>query len=47
MYNVIHYKGEYNLDTILDREEHRWRRQVWERAMTSKGEFTVWMEGRD
>jgi len=35
VYNVVHYKGEYNLDTILDREEHRWRRQVWERAMTT------------
>ncbi|KAK4447358.1 Tryprostatin B 6-hydroxylase [Podospora aff. communis PSN243] len=36
VYNVIHYKGEYNLDSILDREEHRWRRQVWEKAMTTK-----------
>lgn len=37
LYNVLHYKGEYNLDSILDREEHRWRRQIWERAMTTKG----------
>ncbi|KAK0610800.1 cytochrome P450 [Immersiella caudata] len=36
VYNVVHYKGEYNLDSILDREEHRWRRQVWEKAMTTK-----------
>ncbi|KAK3356649.1 cytochrome P450 [Lasiosphaeria hispida] len=37
IYNIVTYKGEYNLDSILDREEHRWRRQVWERAMTTKG----------
>ncbi|KAK0641738.1 cytochrome P450 [Cercophora newfieldiana] len=36
VYNVVHYNGAYNLDSILDREEHRWRRQVWERAMTTK-----------
>lgn len=30
------YKGEANLDSIFDREEHRYRRQVWERAMTTK-----------
>ncbi|KAK0710627.1 cytochrome P450 [Lasiosphaeris hirsuta] len=36
IYNVVTYKGEYNLDSILDREEHRWRRRVWERAMTTK-----------
>ncbi|KAK1757195.1 Tryprostatin B 6-hydroxylase [Echria macrotheca] len=35
VYDVVHYRGAYNLDSILDREEHRWRRQVWERAMTT------------
>ncbi|KAK3312632.1 cytochrome P450 [Apodospora peruviana] len=35
VYDVLHYKGEYNLDSILDREEHRYRRQVWEKAMTT------------
>lgn len=35
VYNVITFKGEPNLDSILDREPHRWRRQVWERAMTT------------
>ena len=37
IYNVIHYKGERNIDAILDPEEHRPRRQVWERAMSTKG----------
>lgn len=36
VYNVVTFKGEPNLDSILDREEHRYRRQVWERAMTTK-----------
>ncbi|KAK5651342.1 hypothetical protein OQA88_12575 [Cercophora sp. LCS_1] len=36
VYNVVHYNGAHNLDSILDREEHRWRRQIWERAVTSK-----------
>ncbi|KAK3998210.1 Tryprostatin B 6-hydroxylase [Cladorrhinum sp. PSN332] len=36
VYNALESKGQYNLDGILTREEHRWRRQVWERAMSSK-----------
>jgi len=37
VYDVLHYNGAYNLDSILDREEHRWRRRVWERGMTTQG----------
>ena len=29
-------QGDFNLDGMLTREDHRWRRQVWERAMTTK-----------
>lgn len=36
VYNVVTFEGEPSLDSILDREPHRWRRQVWERAMTTK-----------
>lgn len=36
VYNHVHYNGEYNIDSIMNREEHRWRRQVWEKAMTTK-----------
>ncbi|KAK4213205.1 Tryprostatin B 6-hydroxylase [Rhypophila decipiens] len=36
VYNVVTYKGEHNLDSMLDREDHRWRRQVWERSLTTK-----------
>ncbi|KAK4228689.1 Tryprostatin B 6-hydroxylase [Podospora fimiseda] len=36
VYNALESKGQFNLDGILTREEHRWRRQVWERAMTTK-----------
>lgn len=35
-YDYINYNGEYNLDSILDREPHRWRRQVWDKGMMSK-----------
>ncbi|RFU25190.1 hypothetical protein B7463_g11145, partial [Scytalidium lignicola] len=36
LYNFINYKGVHNLDSILDREEHRWRRQVWDKALNTK-----------
>ncbi|KAM7196765.1 Tryprostatin B 6-hydroxylase [Naviculisporaceae sp. PSN 640] len=36
IYNVVTFQGEPNLDSILDREPHRFQRQVWERAMTTK-----------
>ncbi|KAK4455098.1 Tryprostatin B 6-hydroxylase [Podospora aff. communis PSN243] len=38
IYSVVHYNGTPNLDSITDREEHRWRRQVWERAMTTSAQ---------
>lgn len=37
IYSIVHYKGEPNLDSIMDWTQHRWRRQVWERSMTTKG----------
>ncbi|KAK3990437.1 Tryprostatin B 6-hydroxylase [Cladorrhinum sp. PSN332] len=36
IYDFIHYQGAQNLDSILDREEHRPRRMIWERAFTAK-----------
>ncbi|KXX76972.1 Tryprostatin B 6-hydroxylase [Madurella mycetomatis] len=36
MYDVLNYKGESNLVSMVHHEDHRWRRQVWERAMTKK-----------
>ncbi|KAK4171110.1 putative cytochrome P450 E-class, group I [Triangularia setosa] len=36
LYDVIHFKGAYNLNSVLTREEHGPRRKVWERAFTSK-----------
>ncbi|KAK4187949.1 Tryprostatin B 6-hydroxylase [Podospora australis] len=36
VYNHVTYKGERNIDSIMTREEHRWRRQVWEKAFTTK-----------
>lgn len=39
VYDVIHFEGEYNLDSIMTREEHAPRRKVWERAFSTKGEY--------
>ncbi|KAK4168375.1 Tryprostatin B 6-hydroxylase [Cladorrhinum sp. PSN259] len=36
VYNALESQGQFNLDGILTREEHRWRRQVWERTVTTK-----------
>ncbi|KAK0736749.1 cytochrome P450 [Apiosordaria backusii] len=36
IYDVIHFKGEHNLNSILTREEHGPRRKIWERAFTTK-----------
>lgn len=36
VYDVIHFEGEYNLDSIMTREEHAPRRKVWERAFSTK-----------
>ncbi|KAK4205494.1 putative cytochrome P450 E-class, group I [Triangularia verruculosa] len=36
IYDVIHFKGEHNLNSILTREEHAPRRRIWERAFTTK-----------
>ncbi|KAH8799714.1 cytochrome P450 [Xylogone sp. PMI_703] len=36
LYDFMHYNGAHNLDSILDKEEHRWRRQVWDKALNTK-----------
>jgi hypothetical protein len=33
------YHGVRNLDSMVDRDEHRWRRQVWDKAFGTKGEW--------
>ncbi|KAH8812322.1 cytochrome P450 [Xylogone sp. PMI_703] len=35
-FEVIGYKGSPNLNSMGNREEHRWRRQVWDKAMNSQ-----------
>lgn len=37
IYDVIHFKGAHNLNSVLTREEHGPRRKIWERAFTTKG----------
>jgi hypothetical protein len=37
-YELVNYKGVQNLSTMQDIEEHRWRRQVWDKALNTKGE---------
>ncbi|KAK4653470.1 hypothetical protein QC762_506640 [Podospora pseudocomata] len=36
IYDVIHFKGAHNLNSVLTREEHGPRRKIWERAFTTK-----------
>lgn len=35
-YESIQYNGHSNLDTILNHQEHRWRRQIWDKAFSTK-----------
>lgn len=37
LYETMGYNGCPNLDSMLDRGDHRWRRQVWDKAMNTKG----------
>jgi hypothetical protein len=34
LFDIIEYKGSHSLHSLVDRQEHRDRRRVWERAMT-------------
>ncbi|EGR47011.1 uncharacterized protein TRIREDRAFT_64900 [Trichoderma reesei QM6a] len=36
VYEVVHYQGYKNLETVVDRDEHRSRRQVWDKAFNTK-----------
>ncbi|KAL7787138.1 cytochrome P450 [Trichoderma ceciliae] len=36
VYEVVHYEGCPNIDSILNRDDHRWRRQIWDRAFNTK-----------
>ncbi|KAK0671599.1 putative cytochrome P450 E-class, group I [Cercophora samala] len=36
LYDVIHFRGAHNLNSVLTREEHGPRRKIWERAFTTK-----------
>ncbi|KAL7805663.1 cytochrome P450 [Trichoderma aethiopicum] len=36
VYEVVHYEGYSNLETAVDRDEHRVKRQVWDRAFNAK-----------
>lgn len=35
-YEAVAYKGYPNLDTVLNHKDHRWRRQVWDKAFSTK-----------
>ncbi|KAK5991698.1 Cytochrome P450 monooxygenase orf5 [Cladobotryum mycophilum] len=47
MYEVIHYNGALNLDSIMDRDEHRWRRQVWDKAIGTRSLETYEVYARE
>ncbi|KAH8124571.1 hypothetical protein ACSS6W_007787 [Trichoderma asperelloides] len=35
-YESVNYNGHPNLDTILNHKDHRWRRQIWDKAFSTK-----------
>ncbi len=35
-YEFIDFRGEYNVDALMEREEHRPRRRIWENALSTK-----------
>ncbi|KAL7931819.1 cytochrome P450 [Trichoderma chlorosporum] len=35
-YEVVDYKGHLNIESIANREEHRWRRQIWDKSFNAK-----------
>ncbi|PTB63052.1 cytochrome P450 [Trichoderma citrinoviride] len=36
VYEVLHYEGHLSLETLLSRDEHRRRRQIWDKAFNTK-----------
>lgn len=36
VFEAFEFHGVYGLETILDSEAHRWRRQVWDKAQNQK-----------
>ncbi|KAL7944135.1 cytochrome P450 [Trichoderma barbatum] len=36
VYEALNYEGYTNLESMLNREDHRWRRQVWDKAFNTK-----------
>ncbi|EHK47065.1 hypothetical protein TRIATDRAFT_194962 [Trichoderma atroviride IMI 206040] len=35
-YEAVNYNGHANLDTIMNHKDHRWRRQIWDKAFSTK-----------
>ncbi|KAK4096444.1 cytochrome P450 [Parathielavia hyrcaniae] len=45
-YDVIQFKGEFNLDSITDHAEHRQRRKIWDKALSKTTALTYEAETR-
>jgi hypothetical protein len=35
-YVAVNYNGHQNLDSIMNHKDHRWRRQIWDKAFSTK-----------
>lgn len=40
-YEAVDYNGHPNLDTILNHQDHRWRRQIWDKAFSTKCQLHI------
>ncbi len=41
LYEILESHGEYNVESILHNDEHRLRRQIWDRATSARGSSYV------
>jgi hypothetical protein len=45
LFDALTINGEHSVEAILDTDEHRWRKQVWDRAMSNRGMFILgWLK---
>jgi hypothetical protein len=43
LFDALNVNGGHSVEAILDSEEHRWRKQIWDRAMSNRGMSTyIW-----
>ncbi|KAL6898691.1 cytochrome P450 [Trichoderma evansii] len=46
-YETVNYNGHLNLDSITNHKDHRWRRQIWDKAFSTKSLETYERNARE